>query len=124
MADDFLEHQRSILEQGLQEVLRRVLSVESELDTFAEERDVETMDNIQEEVLADVLAKLDDRERQEVEDFQAALTRISDGSYGRCQSCGTAIARERLEAVPTARLCLPCKQEEEAGVAGQDRATG
>jgi DnaK suppressor protein len=40
----------------------------------------------------------------------AALARIDDGSYGRCQKCGAEIPEERLEAVPTATLCVACKQ--------------
>lgn len=42
----------------------------------------------------------------EVED---ALTRVADGSYGQCGSCGGAIAPERLEVLPEARLCTPCQ---------------
>jgi RNA polymerase-binding transcription factor DksA len=42
---------------------------------------------------------------QEVED---ALTKLDDGSYGRCESCGAEIAEARLEAKPAARLCITC----------------
>ncbi|HZJ51542.1 MAG TPA: TraR/DksA C4-type zinc finger protein [Actinomycetota bacterium] len=41
----------------------------------------------------------------------AALTRLDEGGYGVCESCGDRIASERLEALPTARLCLACKQK-------------
>ena len=40
----------------------------------------------------------------------AALTRMDDGTYGLCESCGGPIPIERLEAVPTASLCVQCKQ--------------
>ncbi len=40
----------------------------------------------------------------------AALDRIEAGTYGRCERCGQPIAPERLQAVPTARLCFSCKQ--------------
>jgi DnaK suppressor protein len=40
-----------------------------------------------------------------------ALERIDAGSYGKCERCGEAIPIERLEAIPTARLCVRCKQE-------------
>jgi RNA polymerase-binding protein DksA len=40
----------------------------------------------------------------------AALARISDGTYGQCENCGAEIPQERLEAVPTATLCVVCKQ--------------
>lgn len=35
-------------------------------------------------------------------------------SFGRCERCGDAIAMERLELVPWARLCVSCKEEAEA----------
>jgi DnaK suppressor protein len=39
-----------------------------------------------------------------------ALERLESGTYGRCENCGREIAPERLEAIPTARLCVTCKQ--------------
>ncbi len=41
----------------------------------------------------------------------AALARLNEGGYGICESCGSRIASERLEALPIARLCLACKQQ-------------
>ena len=40
----------------------------------------------------------------------AALVRIEEGTYGECQNCGAEIPQERLDAVPTASLCVACKQ--------------
>jgi DnaK suppressor protein len=37
---------------------------------------------------------------------EAALARIADGSYGRCETCGTAIAEGRLEARPWTAYCI------------------
>jgi len=42
-----------------------------------------------------------------------ALERIEKGDYGYCVQCGEPISRERLEAVPHARLCFDCKSKEE-----------
>ncbi len=39
---------------------------------------------------------------------EGALRRIAQGSYGRCEACRGAIALARLEALPSAGLCLPC----------------
>ena len=39
----------------------------------------------------------------------AALTRIEDGSYGRCVECGTELTPERLEARPEAARCITCQ---------------
>ncbi len=42
-----------------------------------------------------------------------ALRRIENGEYGKCQNCGGEIKKARLEAVPHARLCIECKENEE-----------
>ncbi len=42
-----------------------------------------------------------------------ALRRIKDGSYGKCLNCGKQINKDRLDAVPHARLCIACKSSEE-----------
>ena len=39
-----------------------------------------------------------------------ALAKIEDGTYGKCERCGEAIALERLEAIPTVSMCVACKQ--------------
>ena len=44
-------------------------------------------------------------------DIIAALRKIDDGTYGKCESCGQEIPIERLEAVPAATLCVSCKQQ-------------
>jgi RNA polymerase-binding transcription factor len=41
--------------------------------------------------------------------LEDALIRIEKGDYGRCNSCGKLIEKERLEAVPHASQCLQCK---------------
>ena len=43
-------------------------------------------------------------------DTVRALRKIEEGTYGRCERCGETIPPERLEAMPRARLCVPCKQ--------------
>lgn len=41
----------------------------------------------------------------------AALRRMDEGTYGKCESCGRPIPLERLEAIPTTTLCVACKQQ-------------
>jgi RNA polymerase-binding transcription factor DksA len=44
-------------------------------------------------------------------DIDAALERISDGSYGFCTNCQQMIDTDRLAILPTATLCLSCEQK-------------
>lgn len=47
--------------------------------------------------------------RRAAADIEAALRRLADGTYGVCERCERPVARERLEALPHARLCAPCQ---------------
>jgi DnaK suppressor protein len=58
---------------------------------------------------------LEESASQVLGEIDAALQRIDDGSYGTCVRCGQAIAPERLEARPWAKLCIDCKRKEERG---------
>lgn len=42
-----------------------------------------------------------------------ALHRIKDKTYGKCLRCGEQISTGRLTALPHARFCIACKEEEE-----------
>ena len=46
---------------------------------------------------------------QTIDEIDAALDRIADGSYGRCSTCGIAIPLERLEFRPFAAGCVGCQ---------------
>ncbi|MBT8161284.1 MULTISPECIES: TraR/DksA C4-type zinc finger protein [Arthrobacter] len=47
-----------------------------------------------------------ERSRSGLEQIEAALQRIADGSYGTCAVCGSAIAEGRLEARPWTPFCI------------------
>lgn len=42
-------------------------------------------------------------------DIDSALKKIKSGEYGKCEKCGKAILKERLEVCPEARTCTSCK---------------
>jgi RNA polymerase-binding transcription factor DksA len=46
--------------------------------------------------------------RRELAEIDAALLRIEEGSYGRCQNCGGPMGLQRLRALPEARYCVAC----------------
>ncbi|GIG87434.1 TraR/DksA family transcriptional regulator [Plantactinospora endophytica] len=45
--------------------------------------------------------------------FEHALNRLADGTYGWCEGCGDSIPVERLEIFPSATTCVTCKQSRE-----------
>jgi DnaK suppressor protein len=60
---------------------------------------------------------LDTRSRKAMllTEVNEALGRIRTGRYGFCQECGEPISVGRLNALPWARLCRKCQEEEETG---------
>ena len=46
--------------------------------------------------------------RAHLQEIDAALGRLDDATFGRCERCGLAIGEARLEARPTARACISC----------------
>lgn len=54
-----------------------------------------------------------DRERKLIKKIEDALQQLDEGHYGYCDSCGVEIGIRRLEARPTAALCIDCKTLDE-----------
>lgn len=70
--------------------------------------------DLEDESLADLLTDVTHaeitRDVEEIRDIEAALQRLAAGTYGVCVRCDKSIHRERLDAYPTAKRCLPCQQ--------------
>jgi len=56
-----------------------------------------------------------ENEEELLRSIDEALERIDEGSFGKCDSCGKAIPKERLKAIPHASLCVACQRQEEQG---------
>lgn len=72
--------------------------------------------------MADVATDTYDREfslgiassgREWLYEMDDALKKIDEGTFGICEECKSLITKTRLKAVPYARLCLKCKQNQE-----------
>jgi RNA polymerase-binding transcription factor DksA len=59
----------------------------------------------------EVALSLLQNQEQHLEEIAAALERIRQGSYGRCERCGQEIPHSRLQAVPYVRHCVDCARE-------------
>ena len=54
-----------------------------------------------------------DRERKLIKKIDETLRNIDEGDYGYCEGCGIEIGLKRMEARPTATLCIDCKTLDE-----------
>jgi len=103
--------ERLLAEQ--RQVEQRIFRIEADLYDMESERDIERTDHAQEEAVNDPMIAQDEQSRRLIEQIQAALVRLDDGTYGECERCGEPINPMRLEVLPTARRCVPCQEEVE-----------
>ncbi len=72
-------------------------------------------DDVGEEILAvEFSFDLLERDENTVREVLAALERVDEGRYGRCEKCDHWIRRTRLKAIPHARCCIDCQRLVEA----------
>ena len=90
--------------QLMQEVDRTVSHMQDEVANFPDPADRASQE---EEFNLELRAR--DRERKLIKKIEKTLARIEDGNYGFCDICGIEIGIRRLEARPTATLCIDCK---------------
>ena len=58
--------------------------------------------------------KLKQTDAKILQAIEEALYRMERGSYGVCRDCGEMISAARLEAIPWTRVCISCKQKQNA----------
>jgi len=105
-------HFRKMLEQVKtdlsEEIDRTVHTMQDEATVFADPNDRATQES-------DMALELRnrDRERKLIKKIDETIARIEANEYGYCESCGVEIGLKRLEARPTATLCIDCKTLDE-----------
>jgi DnaK suppressor protein len=57
--------------------------------------------------------------RHHLDALHLAIDRVQRGDAGHCDHCGAVIPAERLAALPTARLCMPCSTPRRSGMFGR-----
>jgi RNA polymerase-binding protein DksA len=114
--DKFLEGQLELLKEERATYLRQAETLQAEADSLTEDREPGDVQFDEESGEGDTLAVERERDlalsaqaRAAIEEIDKAVEKIHDGSYGRCENCGTAIPKERLKALPYAALCVKCK---------------
>ncbi|MBI3935774.1 MAG: RNA polymerase-binding protein DksA [Betaproteobacteria bacterium] len=107
-----LAHFRKMLDEMKrdlsQDIERTVHTMQDEATIFADPNDRASQES-------DMSLELRnrDRERKLIKKIDETVARIDAGEYGYCESCGVEIGLKRLEARPTATLCIDCKTLDE-----------
>lgn len=112
MNEEQQEHFRQILlawkRELMEEVDRTVDHMQSDASNFADPADRATQE---EEFSLELRTR--DRERKLIKKIDESLKTIDSDEYGYCEACGVEIGIKRLEARPTATLCIDCKTLQE-----------
>ncbi len=100
----FEEQRRNLIYSG------RVVNEDFNLnpDDLLDEADITSS-----ELETSMRMRLRNREALFLKKIDEALRRISNGTFGECEQCGEDIDVRRLEARPTATLCVHCKEDQE-----------
>ena len=112
MCDDQKDHFRNILQAWkkslMEEVDRTVDHMKDEASNFPDPNDRATQES---EFSLELRTR--DRERKLIRKIDKTLDAIDNDEYGYCEACGVEIGIRRLEARPTATLCIDCKTLDE-----------
>jgi len=109
-----MDPMRARLEAEREQALARLAALISEFDeVVAASRDTNADDEHDPEGATIAFERsqvraLASQARRNLAEVDAAMTRLDEGTYGVCERCGQPIGAERLEARPTARLCILC----------------
>jgi RNA polymerase-binding transcription factor DksA len=114
--DKFLIGQQEALNEERLTYIHQAETLQAEADELAAEREPGDVQFDEESGEGDTLAVERERDlalsfqaRVAVDEIDAALAKILEGSYGVCEQCGSTIPKERLRAIPYAALCVQCK---------------
>lgn len=106
------EHFKNILKawrlELMEEVDRTVSHMKDEAANFPDPADRATQE---EEFSLELRTR--DRERKLIKKIDKTLIRVEEDDYGFCDQCGIEVGIRRLEARPTADLCVDCKTLDE-----------
>ena len=115
--EDYMSPRQKLHFKGILEALKAELSqdIERTVHTMQDEATIFADPNDRATQESDMALELRnrDRERKLIKKINETIGKIDADEYGYCDSCGAEIGLKRLEARPTASLCIDCKTIEE-----------
>ena len=108
MSDAQLQHFRNILGNWKQELMEEVDRTKEYMQTEINNH-ADPSDRASQEEEFSLELRTRDRERKLIKKIEKTILLIDSGDYGFCEACGVDIGIRRLEARPTAELCIDCK---------------
>ena len=101
---DYLQNLRS-------ELTRRIAAIEADVHHKKEPVEKDFAEQVTQRENDDALSAIDEEAKQTVHLIDTALSRIKNGNYGICASCGKEIPEKRLAALPYVTTCVSCAEK-------------
>lgn len=110
-----LDQFKKRLETRQQELRRMVSRTQQDGRSADEDTAQDIADRAASSYTKEFLFHQSNNDRQLLQMVDGALSRIREGTFGECISCGKEINPKRLEAVPWTRHCIECQEKLEQG---------
>jgi len=115
MDEKLLEEFKQALLQAKKEILQTINERHNAENSLREPKDIPTDfgDKATEESDRGLFFDLTQRDTATLQQIEEALEKIKEGTYGICENCGEEINHLRLRAMPFAKYCVKCQEEQE-----------
>lgn len=108
-----IEYFKELLTNRLEDLLSQVDDTVSGM-TAIKENFPDPNDRASLESDRNFMLRIRDRESKLIKKIKKTLSRIENGTFGMCETCGEEISKKRLKARPVTTQCIECKTKEEA----------
>lgn len=112
MTKDKLKKFKKLFESHHRDILYNDRIIREDFAVSTDDR-YDEIDQASSDIEQSMRMRLRNREVFYLKKVEDALKRIESGEFGECEECGEDIELRRLEARPTATLCVSCKEEQE-----------
>lgn len=109
LTQDLILSLQSMLEEQRREILSNGKTIRVDFNIDKDEL-LDEADTASHDMQQGLSMRLGNRESLYFKKIEEALFRMKEGTYGQCLGCGKQIGVKRLEARPTAELCIDCKE--------------
>ncbi len=113
MDNTFIEEMKELLYKERKEILERMNGDNSSFKEEGATGRGDSVDLASDEGAFKKMEALNAMDAKRLMAVENALKRISENKYGICLKCGKKIPEDRLRAMPSAVLCIDCKNAEE-----------
>ncbi len=114
MEKEFKDRMEQKLLREKEEIIHSLVSENEEFNELVGDIDPKDFADVAaDDIDKKTLEAINEQELRRLRLIDSALSRLHNGRYGLCMSCGSKISAERLEAIPYALMCIACKSTDE-----------